>query len=175
MNNETEVFEPIQNLMNVNQLWNVRCLTFLNFCTGELIFDSTLTGRFRGPNEKIFRTSLPLNKPEIYRLDGQNLMNNETEVFEPIQNLMNVNQLWNVRRLIFLNFCKGKPWSITPKERRPRHPRLHPWENVQYETCPWLNWKSTGWTVKTWRVKKRKFSTQFRIWQTSANCEISDA
>jgi hypothetical protein len=30
---------------------------------------------------------------EIYRLDGQNLRNNKTKVFETIQNLMNVNRL----------------------------------------------------------------------------------
>ena len=112
--NETKVFEAIQNLTNVNWLWNVRCLTLLNFCRGKLIFRSTLMGQFQGPDEKRFKATCPWLKLEIYRLDGQNLAINETEVFEAIQNLMNVNRLWNVRRLTLLNFCIGKPWSITP-------------------------------------------------------------
>ena len=94
---------------------------------GKLIFRSTLTGQFQIPDEKRFRASCPWLKLEIYWLDGRNLAINETEVFKAIQNLTNVNQLWNVSCLKLLNFCIGKPWSITPKLRHPERPQLQWW------------------------------------------------
>ena len=123
-NNKTEVFGSIQDLTNRSRLWYVRCLTLSNFCIGKLIFDSTLPGHFRGSDKKRFNANLPLIKIGNLPVGGSNLTNNKTEAFGSIQDLTNRSRLWYVRCLILSNLCIGKPWSITPKERRPGHPRL---------------------------------------------------
>ena len=75
--------------------------------------------------EKI-QCKLPLIEIGNLPVGGSNLTNNKADVFGSIRDLTNHNRLCYVRCLILSHLCIGKPWSITPKERRPEISSLTP-------------------------------------------------